>query len=356
MVVINPTSNSRLHSPMEISTRSSSLPSEVQHSEPAVIGAWPASRPQSPTSPTIDGEPQKIEPPTNFEPRDDGTSTDHVGESDPLSDSLPHELINLRPPLFFPVGGPFSDSISADFGCNPSVPSSSADRHPIDGKLPEHAMNELRAAIKNAEERVVSLQETVADVKSRQCLAEDDIMDLQTHVDMLEPESDQLLSRINLAERNIASLSSLQSQVNTLCNRLDAPEPRTLDAPLSDVKACADALKALVSEMKVLRQDAEKRIDEKIDAISVARNEALSAITVEVESLKSLKRKRCDDDDDSQYSRDNMKAAVTVENSRTSPEVIRRPKRAKTAVYTAARTAAAMAVGAIATWSALAFA
>jgi hypothetical protein len=139
-------------------------------------------------------------------------------------------------------------------------------------------------------------------------------------------------------------------------------------------------------EMKALREDAEKRIEEKIGAISTARTEALNAIATEVEVcnfvqrspisyvvqvLKSLKRKRTDDDDDDddddehQVSPGVVTDAVTEQAVPTpvpnvcdgaTPETSRPQKRAKTAMYAVAQTAVTMAIGAAATWSALAFA
>ena len=98
------------------------------------------------------------------------------------------------------------------------------------------------------------MQETVGDLKSRQTVTEEDVIDLQSHVDMLEPDSERLLCRITGAERNIATLSTLQgqmtalqNQVTTLRARVDAPEPRPVETPMDDVRACAEALTNLVS-------------------------------------------------------------------------------------------------------------
>ena len=70
---------------------------------------------------------------------------------------------------------------------------------------------------------------------------------------MLEPDSERLLCRITGAERNIASLSTLQgqttalqNQVTTLRARLEAAEHRPVETPMDDVRACADALNNLV--------------------------------------------------------------------------------------------------------------
>lgn len=98
------------------------------------------------------------------------------------------------------------------------------------------------------------MQETVSELKSRQSVTEEDVVDLQSHCEMLEPESESLLCRITGAERNIATLSTLQGQMTALQNlvatlrgRFDTPEPRSAETPLDDVRACADALNNLVS-------------------------------------------------------------------------------------------------------------
>ncbi|KIJ67364.1 hypothetical protein HYDPIDRAFT_37904 [Hydnomerulius pinastri MD-312] len=362
VVVIDPTLNSRSQSPMELSTPSPSPPSEAQNTEPPVIGAWPDSRPESPDHSSIEAEAPKSDIQPDVEIAHPLPCLARLPDLFP--DNLSNGLMDLPPPPFFPVGGPFSNSIASDFGLPPSMPPFPPHGFPAQKALVDRIGAELKASVKRVEEQVTTLQETVTDLKSRHSLTEEDVMDLQTHVDMLEPESDRLLCRINLAERNIASLSGLQTQVNTLRNRLDAPEPEPLEAPLSDVRACAEALNTLVSEMKSLREDAEKRIEEKIDAINVARAEALSAIATEVETLNSLKRKRTEKEDEPQTSEDVVMNGVVAEvGPKPAPficdedahEVPRPQKRARTAMHTAAHTAAAMAVGAVATWSALAF-
>ena len=63
---------------------------------------------------------------------------------------------------------------------------------------------------------------------------------------MLEPESDQLFARLEAAEDKLSTLSDLQDQISELQAKIDAEDEDTLVPPMVDVKACADALNALV--------------------------------------------------------------------------------------------------------------
>ncbi|KAF8839981.1 hypothetical protein BDN67DRAFT_969224 [Paxillus ammoniavirescens] len=374
VVVIDP-HESRSQSPMELSTPSPSPLSEAQQSEPPVIGAWPASRPESPRHSAV----AAAEPPKSDAPMPESELTQPS-----ITQSKISELFTPLPPrLPFLPDGSFNH-LSTAFGVHPSMllrppppphpfpplppPPPHLHMMPFHQVLADRVGSELKATIKSVKEQVTALGESVTGLKSRQSFTEEDVIDLQSHVHRLEPESERLLCRINVAERNIASLSSLQSQVNTLRSRLDAPEPRPAEAHLNDVKACAEALNNLVFEMKALREDAEKRIEEKIGAISTARTEALNAIATEVEVLRSLKRKRTDDDDDSSEHQVSPGVATDAITEQAAPtpvpnvcdgvtlETSRPQKRAKTAMYAVAQTAVTMAIGAAATWSALAFA
>lgn len=364
IVAVDTVSNSRSHSPMEMSTPSPSATSEAHHPEPPVVGAWPLSRSESPHPAAEDGvgkgdsDDVAVEtPPVPAEPISTGLvpATTQERVSDPFPDIHPCSFIDLPPPPFFPVGPLFGRHLTSPFNAT----------HPAPSGLPgpnlptERFSNELRASVKIIEDRISAMQETMSDLRTRQSFTEEDVMDIQTHVDMLEPESDRLFCRLNLAERNIASLSTLQTQVNALKSRLDNPEPQLTELPACDVKACAEALGSLVTELKTLREDAEKRIDEKMMAIDAARAEALKEIATEVEVVKSLKRKRVEDECVDQPGKEmdnndvaNMEAPVPQMYS-DSP---RQTKRARTAMEMVAQTAAAMAVGAVVTWSALAFA
>ncbi|KAG6331956.1 hypothetical protein ID866_7134 [Astraeus odoratus] len=348
---------SRSHSPMELSTPSPS-PSEEHHVELPVIGAWPTSRPASPDTPiepevATNDTTKATENETSEEVVDVPTApaTETVQERGPtmLPDIHPH-FIDLSTPPYF--GPPFGRMHSSPFTIPPPA-------LPVPNPIPERVGSELRTSIKIVEDRVSAMQETITDLKTRQCFTEEDVMDLQTHIDMLGPESDRFLCRLNLAERNIASLSTLQNQINSLKSRLDNPEPKPVEIPANDVKACADALGSLVAEMKCLRDSAEKRIDEKMEAIDAARASALNVIAVE--ALNSLKRKRVEEDEPvkdtpDHVMKDTAEPQADLPPSQPVPDNVRESKRARTTAVTVAQTAAAMAVGAVVTWSALAFA
>ncbi|KAH0835802.1 hypothetical protein J3R83DRAFT_9657 [Lanmaoa asiatica] len=430
VVVIEPFPKSRSHSPMEVATPSPSPPSEVQHSDPAVIGAWPASRPESPRHSSLEVEAGRSEVPPAPEldresvpiPAQPSTGQPRIT---PLSNDALIELMHRLPPPppFFPIGGPFSNSIASDFGL-PSVPPPPPPHrmpsfHPLHKVVTECVNSEVKRSLSSIEaciirhpanfflmslfqERTTALQETVSELKSRQSVTEEDVVDLQSHFEMLEPESERLLCRIIGAERNIATLSTLQgqmtalqNQVTTLRGRIDTSEPRPVETPMGDVRACADVLNNLVSEMKSLREDMEKRIAAKIEAIQTANAEALDAlkeVVVKPESVRSLKRKRSDGEVEEDtprvvapviccpplvadeilvdevpvpqvpipqvpFSIPDLPVLVPEVSAPEVPalEPTRPKKRARIAVYTIAHTAAVMAIGAAATWSALAY-
>jgi len=93
---------------------------------------------------------------------------------------------------------------------------------------------------------VNGLQTSVAEIRTRHELTEDDLYDLQHHVEALEPESDQLLTRLDAVENQLSYLSDIQDQVYDLQTRVGAESDDSLATPMTDIKACADALNALV--------------------------------------------------------------------------------------------------------------
>lgn len=339
--------DSRSHSPMELSTPSPSPPQAPE--EPEVVGAWPPSRADS-LQPAVhrSDESNRVKLPSMC-------SFGHMGSLESGSfDSFPERLPSLSN---FPPFAPLEDepAILAPIPVLPSIAEVRSDESQISGH-DDHG--NLRDSIKIIEGRVNALHSSVTDIKNRHALTEDDLYDLQHQVDMLEPESDQLFARLEAAEDKLSTLSDLQDQVSELQSKADAERCDTFVPPVADVKACADALNALVIEMKTLREETEKRVEARIQTIQIARTEALSVIAAEVETFKSLKRK---------HSEIEVEVAPPVKDivveeapaAAVKPELpvedyrhAKRPRRIMTSI---AHTATAMAVGAVATWSALAF-
>lgn len=339
--------DSRSHSPMELSTPSPSPPQAPE--EPEVVGAWPPSRADS-LQPAVhrSDESNRVKLPSMC-------SFGHMGSLESGSfDSFPERLPSLSN---FPPFAPLEDepAILAPIPVLPSIAEVRSDESQISGH-DDHG--NLRDSIKIIEGRVNALHSSVTDIKNRHALTEDDLYDLQHQVDMLEPESDQLFARLEAAEDKLSTLSDLQDQVSELQSKADAERCDTFVPPVADVKACADALNALVIEMKTLREETEKRVEARIQTIQIARTEALSVIAAEVETFKSLKRK---------HSEIEVEVAPPVKDivveeapaAAVKPELLvedyrhaKRPRRIMTSI---AHTATAMAVGAVATWSALAF-
>lgn len=338
--------NSRSHSPMELSTPSPSPPEAPE--QPEVVGAWPESRDESPqpASRRLD-ESNKVKLPSMC-------SFGHMGslESGPF-ESFPERLPSLSnfPPF---VTGEDEPSILAPIPVLPSVTEVRSDEQQDVG---HDDREDLRDSIKTVEARVNALLSSVDDIKDRHALTEDDLYDLQHQVDAMEPESDRLLSRLEAAEDRLSSLSDLQDQVSDLQSRIDVESGDALASPMTEVKACADALNALVIEMKTLREETEKRVEERIQTIQTAKTEALSVIAAEVETFKSLKRKHSEIEVTPVPAK--VDIAVEAPTVVVAPELPieerRHKKRPRRIVSSVAQTAAAMAVGAVATWSALAF-
>ncbi|KAG2155296.1 uncharacterized protein EDB93DRAFT_1326666 [Suillus bovinus] len=322
--------DSRSHSPMELSTPS---PSPAQVPEEPEASAWPPSRADS-LQPALrrSDELNRVKLPSMC-------SFGHMGSLESGSfESFPERLPSLSSfPPFVPL-----EAEPATLAPIPALPSITEVR-PDESQISSHDDHrDLHDAIKTIEAR-----------------SKDDLYDLQHQVDMLEPESDQLFARLEAAEDKLSSLSDLQDQVSELQSKADAESCDTFVPPMADVKACADALNALVIEMKTLREETEKRVEERIQTIQTARMEALSVIAAEVESFKSLKRKHSDIEIEvappvkmdivvDEAPAVAAKSELLIENYRH----VKRPRRIMTSI---AHTATAMAVGAVATWSALAF-
>ena len=159
VVVIEPFSKSRSHSPMEVATPSPSPPSEAQQSEPAVIGAWPASRPESPRHSSLEVETgwSEVPPAAELDREPEPVLVQPPAcqtRATPLSNDVLIELMHRLPPPppFFPMGGPFSTSIASDFGL-PSVPPAPPPALPPHRMPPLQPLHKVVTECVNAEVR-----------------------------------------------------------------------------------------------------------------------------------------------------------------------------------------------------------
>ena len=167
LVVAEPFPVPRSPSPIDLITPPPS--SEAKQSEPAVIGAWPASRPESPRHSSLEVEAGQSEVPLVLE-------RDREPEPVPAPPSPCHtrfstksisELVQcLNSPPYFSTSGPFSNCITSDFGL-PSIPPPPPPPlpllpphymppfHPLQRVVTEHVKSEFKGSFKNVEACVV---------------------------------------------------------------------------------------------------------------------------------------------------------------------------------------------------------
>jgi len=195
-------------------------------------------------------------------------------------------------------------------------------------------------------------------------------------------------------------LGGLQQRMDELPDLISSPDPREYTPQYDlyereDAEAKIQALQLLVDEMKVLRETSQVQMAAELEAIKAMRETAMADIAqaqaqtaaMETPVLLSLKRKRDDTDenevvDESEniQQSDDVEGSVALANqdkdmvmdedvsvSSTNPEVLAAGtgalqqidapprKRARRIASVLAHTATAVTIGAVVTWSALAF-
>lgn len=191
-------------------------------------------------------------------------------------------------------------------------------------------------------------------------------------------------------------LEALQERVDDLPDPFSTPDPRecTPQHEREVVKANIQALKSLVDEMRTLRETSHVQMAAELEALKVMRETAMANITEtqaqasQTSVLLSLKRKRDDPDENEEVDEnENIQESVDAEGSvdlanqdkdvvmddvvcvpSTKPEVLAAAagthhrldaspprKRARQIASVLAHTATAVTIGAVVTWSALAF-
>ena len=161
------------HSPIDLLLPSPSPPPEAQHSDPAIIGAWPPSRPESPHHSTLEveveagqsEEPLAPELDRGPEPVPAPPSPCQTRIAPPCSSNTLIELVHcLNPPTpFFPTSGPFSNSIASDFGLPsvlpppplPSLPHRLPSFHPLHKVVAECVNSGIKGSFKSAEASLI---------------------------------------------------------------------------------------------------------------------------------------------------------------------------------------------------------
>ncbi|KAF8882962.1 hypothetical protein BD779DRAFT_1541077 [Infundibulicybe gibba] len=213
------------------------------------------------------------------------------------------------------------------------------------------------------------------------------LSDLDDQVNDINSQYAMLLDQVNIATH--ADIPDLQSQVDGLQRQVDllqAPATNGTNTPASspereDIQESIHSLRDLVSEMKTLRESTQAQMAAELDAVRAARDAALASIAAHVQVCidtpaegdgpqpppsPSLKRKRPDAEDVGEIDADEAEAmrvdecsdmdeaATRTSTTHDGPEVPAR-KRPRRVAAVMLHTATAVTIGAVATWSALAF-
>jgi septal ring factor EnvC (AmiA/AmiB activator) len=202
----------------------------------------------------------------------------------------------------------------------------------------------FNANVHTIAEKLTDLDDRVTDLKSMSHLLDDVI-----HVDIPDLQS---------------QVEALQEQMDTVTRVRDFPAPvAEALSEREDVKESVDALNGLVIAMMTLHKHTQSQMEVELEAVRAARIEAVAAITAEAKT-PSLKRKRgldesgdggakmcADEDGKAGGTQCPPHIAIPVANAIAAPPA----KRARRIVSAVAQTATAVTIGAVVTWSALAF-
>ncbi|KAA1470742.1 hypothetical protein DENSPDRAFT_836619 [Dentipellis sp. KUC8613] len=382
--------------------------------DPPVIGAYPLSRIASPAPPhapemTIPSpvpEPVALEPsqttpaPRTASPASDSDMDESSSQSDDdTQDSLLQRGSNVNHTIVVEGNGEeqsmvieeapglldshiLAPQISAtrtdlDNGSMDVVPTSTDTTapNPANGKLAsfEESLVNLRASVLRVN---IAHRKTQADQKAQS----DRAAALDKRIDETNAQYETLCDRIDGAyascdelrgelanlgdglksfeERHLQKVTDVAlSQVEqALAQRPPAPTYEMLENALisrRDVRSSVQTLRNLVAELQTLKETTSKEVADELELLRAARAQAATAaITIANQSaaVPSLKRKRSDVDDA------DADDAVAEHHAGVVREGPPRAKRSRRVLRAAVHTAAAVTVGAVAAWSALAFA
>ncbi|KAJ7880302.1 hypothetical protein B0H14DRAFT_1572084 [Mycena olivaceomarginata] len=320
-------SYSRSNSSMDLS--SSPEPSDApagankegQAGEPVIVGAWPRSRSSSPVSvfssafPSVRivapiAESAPVKPAAN----DSAKLVDFVeNDSDVEVAAVPKEDVEKS------VDGVQAAQLEASLG---DVKAEVAKLHAHRRKYKQRFNDNLHV-----------VGDRFSDIEERTTEAHDLYILL----------SDRL-------EEHVDACHLAQHQLDTLQARMDETPDKAMEPEMppyfEEAKAKAKVLEEMVTDMTTLRDNARKEMNEELQSIREAK-EALKNLTEQVRAQTvSLKRKRLDEEAEGEVA---LKG--TAEEAMAPPP----PKRVRRVAKVVAQTAAAVSIGAVVTWSALAF-
>jgi len=348
---------SRSHSPMDLSSPSSepfapsTPPPKTKEApiEPVVIGAWPASRASSPavanpTSSAVEAPGDLPHADSSSQAADDvlkspATDTEavvsHVAEKEPELEPEPVEVVASNQELV-----PNAEAVLVPATITEELEhvKSAVDVLKIEvAKLHVHRKRyKLRynGSVHTMTGKLGELDERIADISEQyQALSE----------------------RLDDGETDIqAEMEGLQRQLDALDTPMAEPAPEPPLIERDEVKTSMQVLKDLVTEMTQLRDNA-KKMSEELKEMSEAALKSMAEAQVQT----SLKRKRSDDDEDFHTKDDvlmeDAAGPAASDVKITAIDGPSPPKRARRVVSAVVQTATAITLGAVVTWSALAF-
>jgi len=332
-------SYSRSNSPMDLSSSpepsdppaGANKESQMAVGEPVIIGAWPRSRSSSPVSvfsssfPSVRINAAPVEEPAPVKPA--------ANESPKVVDSVEND----------------SD-----------VEVIAADKDDSEKSVDSTETAQLKASLVTVKAEVAKLHAHRRKYKQRFNdnihLMGDKFSDLEERTTEAHELYHLLSDRL---EENVDACEQAQAQIDALQVRMD--EARMDEAPakviepetpsyVEEAKARAKVLEELVTEMTTLRDSARKEMAEELKSIREAK-EAFKRLTEQIQiQTASLKRKRVEEEVQGEEVAPKATVEVVADNTAPPPR-----KRVRRVAKVLAQTATAVSIGAVVTWSALAF-
>ncbi|KAH8988293.1 hypothetical protein EDB86DRAFT_2947217 [Lactarius hatsudake] len=161
----------------------------------------------------------------------------------------------------------------------------------------------------------------------------------QTDHKLLSDRTEALAARLDAAQADLRSALRVNEDAEALRTRVQAAE-----GLLADLQGRLSSAETAVAEAKAQAESAESRM-----AAAAAAEQAAANVVANESDTPTRKRKRCGDDDETVVEEE-------ADDVGARPRVQPRKKRARRFALAAMHTAAAATVGAVAAWSALAFA